>query len=167
MERRRGRCRDGLNLNRMSDADSILLFEATRPAVRRRALREYAGVLRKEVAGGRGFTCLLTDDEALRKLNREFLEHDYATDVLSFPAGDHGGGSLGDVAISLDRAKEQAAEFGHTVDEEVRVLMLHGLLHLLGHDHEKDAGQMRRVETRWRRKLGLPVGLIARSAAKR
>jgi probable rRNA maturation factor len=69
---------------------------------------------------------------------------------------------LGEIAISVDRAKEQAAEFGHTIDEEIRVLMLHGLLHLLGMDHERDRGRMRREETRWRKELDLPVGLIER-----
>jgi probable rRNA maturation factor len=61
------------------------------------------------------------------------------------------------------RARAQAREFGHTTEDEVRILMLHGVLHLLGHDHEKDSGRMARLEKRWRRELGLPNGLIERA----
>jgi probable rRNA maturation factor len=69
---------------------------------------------------------------------------------------------LGDIAISLGRARAQAREFGHTIEQEVRILMLHGVLHLMGHDHESDSGAMARAEKRWRAKLGLPNGLIER-----
>jgi len=69
---------------------------------------------------------------------------------------------LGDIAISLQRARTQARAYHHTTDAEIRILMLHGVLHLLGMDHESDSGQMRRTETNWRRKLALPVGLIER-----
>jgi probable rRNA maturation factor len=80
---------------------------------------------------------------------------------LSFPAdGDAG---LGDMAISAARAAAQAREYGHSRLDEIRILMLHGLLHLKGMDHQTDGGAMARAESRWRRKLGLPAGLIARS----
>jgi probable rRNA maturation factor len=69
---------------------------------------------------------------------------------------------LGDIAISLGRARVQAREFGHTVEQEVQILMLHGVLHLCGHDHDTDSGAMARAEKRWRAKLGLPNGLIER-----
>jgi probable rRNA maturation factor len=69
---------------------------------------------------------------------------------------------LGDIAISVNRAEEQAARFGHTPNEEVGILMLHGVLHLLGMDHEKDKGAMARAEKRWRSELGLPAGLLER-----
>ena len=72
---------------------------------------------------------------------------------------------LGEIAISHHRAAAQAADFGHALEDEIRILMLHGLLHLLGMDHETDRGAMRRAETRWRRRLGLPVGLIERVSA--
>lgn len=104
-------------------------------------------------------TCLVTTDEVLRRLNREFRRKDYATDVLSFP------GTPGEIAISFDRASEQAAEMGHPVDAELRILMLHGLLHLSGMDHETDSGQMAKAEARWRKKFKLPVGLIERAHA--
>jgi probable rRNA maturation factor len=69
---------------------------------------------------------------------------------------------LGDLAISLARARAQARQFGHPIEQEVEILMLHGLLHLLGFDHETDRGQMARAEKRWRTRLGLATGLIER-----
>ncbi len=69
------------------------------------------------------------------------------------------------MAISAARARAQAAQFGHSLDCEIRILMLHGLLHLMGMDHETDRGRMRRAESRWRQKLGLPAGLIERVRA--
>ena len=73
--------------------------------------------------------------------------------------------SLGDIAISLERAHVQAREFGHTVDDEICILMLHGVLHLMGMDHERDAGAMARAEAEWRWKLRLPSALIERVGA--
>ena len=120
------------------------------------------GWLREDVAGGRPFVCLITDDRELRRLNRGFLGHDYPTDVLSFPSDS--GDSLGDLAVSIQRARAQARQYGHSTEDEVRVLMLHGVLHLIGYDHETDAGRMERAERRWRRELELPGGLIERAA---
>src|SRR5512142_356588 len=128
--------------------------------LRPRALAHFARKLQHAVTKGRRFDCLITGDTELRRLNRDFRGKDYATDVLSFPGQD---GHLGDLAISAMRARAQAREFGHSTEEEVRILMLHGVLHLLGHDHETDGGRMARVEKRWRRELGLPNGLIERS----
>jgi len=120
---------------------------------------------------------LLADDRTLRRLNRSFLGKDKATDVLSFPAGPttvffdepNSPGLAGDLAISLETAARQAARFGHTLRDEVRVLLLHGVLHLAGFDHEADSGEMAAREAELRQKLGLPTGLIGRtgSAAKR
>jgi len=70
---------------------------------------------------------------------------------------------LGDVVISLETAARQAAERGHSTARELQILLVHGLLHLMGHDHETDRGRMRRLESAWRRRLGLPHGLIERS----
>jgi probable rRNA maturation factor len=137
-----------------------MLFRRTPADVRPRALAAFARKLERDVAKGARFDCLLTGDAELRRLNRDFRGKDYATDVLSFPGGP---GHLGDLAISVMRARAQAREFGHTTEDEVRILMLHGVLHLLGHDHEKDSGRMARLEKRWRRELGLPNGLIERA----
>lgn len=106
---------------------------------------------------------LLAGDRTLRKLNRDFRGKDKATDVLSFPtpaeiADDH----AGDLAISLETARRQADEHGHDLAVEVRVLLLHGLLHLNGMDHEVDRGEMAAREAELRKKLRLPNGLIAR-----
>lgn len=111
---------------------------------------------------------LLTDDAALKQLNRQFRRKNKPTDVLSFPsppelARHH----AGDLAISLETAQRQADEHGHTLAVEVRVLLLHGLLHLDGMDHETDSGEMAEREAALRRELRLPHGLIARTVAPR
>lgn len=115
---------------------------------------------------------LLSDDATLRRLNRQFRGQDKATDVLSFPAGPSTAffaekELAGDLAISLDIASKQAKHFDHTLGEEVRVLILHGLLHLAGFDHEQDKGQMAAREAELRSELGLPGGLIERVAKKK
>lgn len=107
---------------------------------------------------------LLAGDSTLRRLNRSYRGKNKATDVLSFPAApelqrQH----AGDLAISLETAARQAEEHGHGLREEVRILMLHGLLHLHGLDHETDAGEMAAKEAELRRRLRLPTGLIARA----
>jgi probable rRNA maturation factor len=106
---------------------------------------------------------LLADDKPLRRLNREFRGKDKATDVLSFPsAKEFGEDYAGDLAISVDTAARQASEHGHSLRVEVRVLLLHGLLHLSGMDHETDRGEMAAKEAELREMLRLPSGLIAR-----
>jgi probable rRNA maturation factor len=110
-------------------------------------------------------TVLLTTDAYLRKLNRQFRGNDKATDVLSFPAGGIGAEEIaGDLAISVPTALKQAVEQGHSLSTEIKVLILHGLLHLAGHDHEADEGRMARRERQLRSKLNLPHGLIERAA---
>jgi probable rRNA maturation factor len=106
---------------------------------------------------------LLTTDAALRKLNRQFRGKNKATDVLSFPAESPGREKIaGDLAISVETARKQGAACGHSLATELKVLMLHGLLHLNGFDHETDAGEMARAEQRLRVRLGLERGLIER-----
>ena len=139
-----------------------VLFAAAGAGIDRRALKQFAAQLSADIAKGRPFTYLVTRDRVLQRLNRDFLEHDYPTDVLSFPSGAKSG-FAGEIAISLDRAREQSAAAGHSVEEEIRVLMVHGLLHLLGMDHESDRGRMARAETHWRKHYGLPSGLIERT----
>lgn len=115
----------------------------------------------------------ILSDGRMRRLNASFRGVDKATDVLSFPADPAEGARvgrasdrpLGDIAIAAGVAARQARDQGHAVRTELRVLALHGLLHLLGYDHERDHGEMRSIEERLRRRAGLPVGLITRTPA--
>jgi probable rRNA maturation factor len=161
-------------------AGSSVTFRRVPASLRRTAIERFARKLQHQVAKGSPFDVLISGDAELRRLNRDFRGQDHATDVLSFPDAPPEGppdapsearaGSksrLGDLAISLGRARAQAREFGHPIEQEVRILMLHGVLHLLGHDHETDTGAMARAEKRWRAKLGLPDGLIERGLIER
>jgi probable rRNA maturation factor len=143
-----------------SPEGSTVTFRRVPAGVRPAAIERFARRLEREVARGGRFDCLITGDAELRRLNAQFRGKDYATDVLSFPAETDG---LGDIAISAARARAQAREFGHTTEDELRILMLHGVLHLMGLDHEIDGGQMARAEKRWRQELRLPDGLIERA----
>lgn len=130
------------------------------------------------------FTIKFVSDREMARLNGEFRGKPVPTDVLSFPAeGEVPRGAsrsraerprkgaeklpssndLGDIAIATGVARRQALELGHPVATEVKVLALHGVLHLLGYDHERDRGEMRAVEERWRRRAGLPAGLVSRA----
>jgi probable rRNA maturation factor len=130
-------------------------------------------------------TIAILPDNKVRALNKQYRGKDKPTDVLSFPSEERGSSgvvardrrnsvrarfpdppSLGDIAISRGIAQKQAKMLGHSLSVEIRVLALHGLLHLLGYDHESDRGQMARAEARLRRMAGLPVGLIARSTKR-
>lgn len=104
-------------------------------------------------------TVAVVPDARVRALNRRFLRKDHATDVLSFPADEPD--QLGDVIIAAGVARRQARAAGHPLRTELRVLALHGLLHLLGYDHEHD-DRMQRAERRLRKRGGLPQGLIER-----
>ena len=159
----------------------VVVVDGVGRPVRVRGLPEWL----RGVAEGRArgaVTIALVDDDAMRRLNREFARRDKATDVLSFPAGDrraevtrHTEGVrhirkprrsapfLGDIVIATGVARLQARAAGHAYGQELRVLALHGLLHLLGHDHETDDGKMARLEARLRRRGGLTVGVIERA----
>jgi probable rRNA maturation factor len=159
-----------------SPEGSTVTFRPIPAGLRPLALRRFARRLQREVCAGRIFDCLITTDAELQRLNRDFRGKDYATDVLSFPVVAKASARrigtradarpvLGDIAISHARARSQARQFGHDPETEVRILMLHGVLHLLGMDHESDSGRMARAEKRWRARLGLPNGLIERARA--
>ncbi|RSL16218.1 putative rRNA maturation factor [Edaphobacter aggregans] len=106
---------------------------------------------------------LLADDSTLKRLNQAFRGKNKPTDVLSFPAPDEISQShAGDLAVSLETAARQAAAYGHDLRDEVRILLLHGLLHLSGFDHETDDGEMAAREAELRRELRLPTTLIER-----
>ncbi len=101
-------------------------------------------------------TVAIVPDARVRALNRQYRRQDTPTDVLSFPSDEPG--YLGDVVIAAGVARRQAREAGHSLQTELRVLALHGLLHLLGYDHERDDGRMARLERRLRRRGGLLEG---------
>ena len=109
---------------------------------------------------------LVTSSAEVRSLNRRFRGKNKATDVLSFPAQSLKSSArplAGDIAISVDVAIQNAASLGHSAVEEVKILTLHGILHLSGFDHERDHGQMARKEIALRRRFRLPTGLIERA----
>jgi probable rRNA maturation factor len=106
-------------------------------------------------------TVALVPDARIRALNLRYRRKDTPTDVLSFPADEPG--VLGDVVIATGVARLQARQAGHSLQTEIRVLALHGLLHLLGYDHDHDDGQMARLERRLRLRGGLREGLIERT----
>ncbi|HEV2761987.1 MAG TPA: rRNA maturation RNase YbeY [Pyrinomonadaceae bacterium] len=123
-----------------------------------RAFAERA--LRVAPAGGAGVTVAFVSDRAMRGLNRRWRGKRGTTDVLSFPSGQDEfekaeGASLGDVVVSVEQAARQALEHGLSFENEVEQLILHGLLHLCGYDHETDDGEMNRLELRLRRRLGI------------
>ncbi len=125
------------------------------------ALSRFA-VRAKKATGLHGeVTVLVTGNREVQKLNREFRGKNKPTDVISFPS--NADGITGDIAISADIARASARELGHGTLPELKVLILHGMLHLAGFDHEVDNGQMARKEIRLRRELGLPAGLIERT----
>jgi probable rRNA maturation factor len=129
-------------------------------------LRAFFERLAGEVAGGRSFTVCLVSDRAMRRYNRRFRGINRPTDVLAFEDG--ASGRAGDLLISAETARRQARRLGHALETELEILALHGLLHLLGFDHEsrRDTGRMARAEGRWRRRFGLPRGLIDRARKK-
>ena len=119
---------------------------------------------------------LVTSSASMRSLNRRFRGKDKPTDVLSFPSEEASRGSrnqpgpgnvsiAGEIAISCDIASKNARLLGHSAADEIKILTLHGLLHIAGHDHERDEGQMAKLEGTLRAKLRLPTGLIERSEA--
>lgn len=107
---------------------------------------------------------LVTTSNEMKRLNTRFRDKEEPTDVLSFPANGMNG-LAGEIAISLEVAKANAARLGHSTATEIKVLIVHGMLHLAGYDHETDHGQMFRKEQRLREKLKLPAGLIERNNA--
>jgi probable rRNA maturation factor len=153
----------------------VSLTDASGRPVRAGALAGWLCAVAPAKARG-AVTIALVGDATMRRLNRTFAGKDRATDVLSFPAfapGETLPGApagkpapaplLGEIVIATGVARRQARREGHSYPRELRVLALHGLLHLLGHDHEIDGGRMARLEARLRRKGGLAAGVIERA----
>ncbi len=162
-----------------SDALRVIVSDGRGRALRDGGLARWLAAVAPARARGEVAVALVTDAQ-IHKLNSQFRKKHRATDVLSFPAepGSRSPGSripgpgsrsvypeLGDIVIATGTARRQAREAGHTYQTELRVLALHGLLHLLGydHDHASDGGRMARLEHRLRRKGRLRAGLIERS----
>jgi probable rRNA maturation factor len=147
----------------MPPGESSIVYRERFAALKRQPLQAFVAELARRIGGGRELSVLVARDAEIRNLNRRFRAQDAATDVLSFPST--APGSFGEIAVSYDRALAQAREYGHGVEAEVRLLLLHGALHLAGLDHETDNGEMAQAEKRWRARFGLPDGLIQRAAS--
>jgi len=142
----------------------LVIVHSTVGGVSARALGQFTARAQR-AAGVRGeVDVLVTSSAELRRLNRRFRGKNAATDVLSFPSAD---GTAGDIAIAAEVGLRNALRLGHSAAHELKILILHGLLHLAGYDHETDGGKMARKEARLRRALGLPVALIERTGNRR
>ncbi len=112
----------------------------------------------------RDIELVLTNNAAIREMNRQTRGIDAPTDVLSFPLEKVPFAPLGEIVISVEYAKQKASQYRNSLDDEIALLFIHGLLHLLGYDHENDGGEMRRKEEELIRRFGLPESLIVRTA---
>ena len=106
---------------------------------------------------------LIVNNNTIKELNKEYRNIDKATDVLSFPLEDIEFMPMGSIVISIDKAKEYSCNLGHSLSDEITLLYIHGLLHLLGYDHEIDNGEMRELETKIIKEFNLPKSLIVRT----
>ena len=141
----------------------VVIVSSSVRGVGTRALAQFAGRAQRAAGISGEVHVLITTSAELRRLNRRFRKKNEATDVLSFPSGE---GTLGDLAISAEIAAHNAHRLGHSAADEMKILILHGLLHLAGYDHETDEGAMARKEARLRRTLGLPAALIERTTGR-
>ncbi|MFQ5694807.1 MAG: rRNA maturation RNase YbeY [Terriglobia bacterium] len=133
----------------------MIVNRQRRLRVEEAALSAFTAALRRELRlAPESFTVALVSDRAIARLNRRHRGLSSPTDVLSFPARE-GNGYLGDVVISTETARRNARRYRHKTEEEIKLLILHGVLHLLGEDHETDDGRMTRRERTLRRRLGL------------
>jgi probable rRNA maturation factor len=127
-------------------------------SVSRPALERFAGKAQKLARITGAVDLLISGNRRLQELNRRFRKKNQPTDVLSFPRA-----AGGDIAISFPIAQRNARHYGHSPAAELKILILHGMLHLAGHDHETDHGRMARIEARLRAQLKLPASLIDRA----
>ena len=131
----------------------MLLNRQRKVRFRRAEVEAFVSRLEREVVR-REIGVAVVSDAAIRRYNWRYRHLDKPTDVLSFEPDD--------LLISAETARRQARRLGHSVEDEMKVLALHGVLHLMGHDHERDSGVMARIERRWRRRLQLPLSLTER-----
>ena len=148
----------------------MTIFEKKIVGIREQSLERFVLRARKAIGMRGRVDVLITGSAAMRALNARFRAKNKATDVLSFPTGDHSRRKpqfAGEIAVSADIAMQNAKRLEHSVASEIKVLILHGILHLAGFDHERDNGKMARKEAQLRRMLKLPVALIERRAGPR
>jgi len=145
----------------------LVIFQKRVPNLTELALARFLACARSAAQLKGGVNVLLTSSAEMKSLNRRFRGKDKPTDVLSFPAEAGAPKQFaGEIAISTEIATKNARALGHSPAEEVKILVLHGVLHLCGYDHECDNGQMARREKQLRAKLHLPLGLIERTTEK-
>ncbi len=139
----------------------MITLEHDSKKIRQRALALFTTKARRAVGLRGELDVRITSNAEMRELNRRFRRKNKSTDVLSFPADTPG--LAGDIAISAEIAADNATRLGHSLETELKILILHGLLHLAGYDHETDKGEMATQESRLRERLNLPGGLIERT----
>jgi probable rRNA maturation factor len=148
----------------MKSSNPTIIFERRLPGLSSRGIDSFV-LKASHAAGLRGaVSVLITGNSGIRNLNARFRGKDLATDVLSFPTAASADKFAGDIAISLDIAAHNARLLGHSVSDEIRILILHGILHLAGYDHQNDRGEMAEKEILLRRRFALPSGLIERGS---
>jgi len=154
-------------INKITEMEPTIIFQRPVSGLSHRALTQFV-VQACRAAGLKGsVTVMVTHSREMRSLNARFRGKNYPTDVLSFPPPALDVGFAGDVAVSLDIATRNARSLGHSIGQEVQVLVLHGILHLAGYDHEGDLGEMAEKEQRLRRRFRLPTGLTERVHSRR
>ena len=141
----------------------VIVLEHKTQVVRARALSLFAARAQRALGLRDEIDVRITSNRELQELNRRFRKKDEPTDVLSFPSAMPK--VVGDIAISAEIAATNAAAYGHSTETEIKILILHGLLHLAGYNHENDNGKMQARETELRQQLELPTGLIERGRA--
>ena len=142
---------------------NVIIFETAVEGVSQAGLARFARKAQKMAGVSGDVEILIAGNRRLQDLNRRFRKKNKPTDVLSFPDSS---GAGGDIAISAAIARRNAHRYGHSATHELKILVLHGLLHLAGYDHETDNGRMARVENRLRARLRLPAALIDRTHAR-
>jgi probable rRNA maturation factor len=148
----------------MKASNSSVVFSRGTPRLDFPALRRFVASVSRAARLRGPVSVWLTRNAQIRRLNIRFRGQRSATDVLSFPALRSSRALGGDIAVSLDMAERNARRLGHSVSDEIRILILHGLLHLAGYDHESDGGEMEKKEASLRRRFSLPGALIERSS---
>lgn len=153
----------------MERSEGLVILQKKVPGLSGEALERFLLRARRGTGLRGRVNVLVTTDSVMRSLNSRFRGKLKATDVLSFPSdADHGNkGFAGELAISAEIARRNAECLGHSPAEEVKILILHGILHLAGYDHERDNGAMARKEAKLRRALHLPGSLIERTSGRR